>query len=53
MEDINLHFTGDFHADHRRRTTCSPRMLDNHIYWGNELGIDPRRVIQWKRVPWT
>jgi formate--tetrahydrofolate ligase len=41
MEDINLHFTGDFHA--------LAAMLDNHIYWGNELGIDVRRVT-WKRV---
>ena len=40
MEDINLHFTGDLHAIGARRTTCSRRMIDNHIYWGNPLGID-------------
>src|ERR1700749_4011541 len=48
MEDINLHFTGDFHA-----ITSAPNLLsaliDNHIYWGNSLGVDSRRVT-WRRV---
>ncbi len=48
MEDINLHFTGDFHA-----ITTAPHLiaalLDNHIHRGNELNIDPRRIV-WKRV---
>src|SRR5438477_9273899 len=48
MEDINLHFTGDFHAITSAHNLLSA-MLDNHIYWGNELGIDPRRVA-WRRV---
>ncbi|WP_299377354.1 formate--tetrahydrofolate ligase [uncultured Kiloniella sp.] len=48
MEDINLHFTGDFHAIGVAHNLLSA-LLDNHIYWGNELGIDSRRV-QWKRV---
>ncbi len=48
MEDINLHFTGDFHAIGVAHNLLSA-LLDNHIYWGNELGIDARRV-QWKRV---
>ncbi len=43
MEDINLHFTGDFHAiSAANNLLCA--MLDNHIYQGNELGIDPRRI---------
>lgn len=43
MEDINLHFTGDFHAiGAANNLLCA--MLDNHIYQGNELGIDPRRI---------
>jgi formate--tetrahydrofolate ligase len=48
MEDINLHFTGDFHAITSAHNLLSA-MLDNHIYWGNALGIDQRRV-QWRRV---
>jgi formate--tetrahydrofolate ligase len=48
MEDINLHFTGDFHAIAAANNLLAA-MLDNHIYWGNELGIDTRRV-SWKRV---
>ncbi len=48
MEDINLHFTGDFHAITSAHNLLSA-MLDNHIYWGNELGIDTRRVA-WRRV---
>jgi formate--tetrahydrofolate ligase len=48
MEDINLHFTGDFHAITSAHNLLSA-LIDNHIYWGNELGIDSRRV-SWKRV---
>ncbi|MGE0055051.1 MAG: formate--tetrahydrofolate ligase [Hyphomicrobium sp.] len=48
MEDINLHFTGDFHAITSAHNLLAA-MLDNHIYWGNALGIDQRRV-QYKRV---
>ncbi len=48
MEDINLHFTGDFHAITSAHNLLSA-MIDNHIYWGNELGIDQRRVA-WRRV---
>jgi formate--tetrahydrofolate ligase len=48
MEDINLHFTGDFHAITSANNLLAA-MLDNHIYWGNALGIDPRRVA-WRRV---
>ncbi|MFT3732477.1 MAG: formate--tetrahydrofolate ligase [Hyphomicrobium sp.] len=48
MEDINLHFTGDFHAITSAHNLLSA-LLDNHIYWGNALGIDQRRV-GWKRV---
>ncbi len=48
MEDINLHFTGDFHAIGAAHNLLAA-MLDNHIYWGNELGVDPRRVA-WRRV---
>ncbi|WP_151704585.1 formate--tetrahydrofolate ligase [Nitrincola alkalilacustris] len=43
MEDINLHFTGDFHAITSANNLLAA-MLDNHIHWGNELGIDQRRV---------
>jgi formate--tetrahydrofolate ligase len=43
MEEINLHFTGDFHAITSANNLLAA-MLDNHVYWGNELGIDPRRV---------
>ncbi len=48
MEDINLHFTGDFHAIGTAHNLLSA-LIDNHIYWGNELGIDVRRVT-WRRV---
>lgn len=48
MEDINLHFTGDFHAITTANNLISA-LLDNHIQQGNELGIDPRRIV-WKRV---
>jgi formate--tetrahydrofolate ligase len=48
MEDINLHFTGDFHAITSANNLLAA-MIDNHIYWGNALGIDQRRVT-WKRV---
>jgi formate--tetrahydrofolate ligase len=48
MDDMNLHFTGDFHAITSAHNLLSA-LLDNHIYWGNELGIDTRRVV-WRRV---
>ena len=48
MEDINLHFTGDFHAITSAHNLLSA-MIDNHIYWGNELNIDIRRIV-WRRV---
>ncbi|CAN7700680.1 formate--tetrahydrofolate ligase [Aminobacter sp. LjRoot7] len=48
MEDMNLHFTGDFHAITTAHNLLSA-LIDNHIYWGNELGIDTRRVV-WRRV---
>src|SRR5437667_2081994 len=48
MEDINLHFTGDFHAITSAHNLLSA-LIDNHIYWGNGLGIDSRRVV-WRRV---
>jgi len=48
MEDMNLHFTGDFHAITSAHSLLSA-MIDNHIYWGNELEIDVRRVV-WRRV---
>ena len=48
MEDINLHFTGDFHAIGAANNLLAA-MVDNHIYWGNKAGIDPRRV-SWRRV---
>ena len=47
MEDINLHFTGDFHAITSANNLLAA-MIDNHIYQGNELGIDPRNII-WRR----
>ena len=48
MEDINLHFTGDFHAiTSAHSLLCA--LIDNHIYWGNEAGMDTRRV-GWRRV---
>ncbi len=48
MEEMNLHFTGDFHAITSAHNLLSA-MIDNHIYWGNDLGIDERRVV-WRRV---
>lgn len=48
MEDINLHFTGDFHAIGVAHNLLSA-LIDNHIHHGNDLNIDPRRI-QWKRV---
>jgi formate--tetrahydrofolate ligase len=48
MEDINLHFTGDFHAVGTAHNLLSA-LIDNHIYWGNTLGIDARRVA-WRRA---
>ena len=48
MEEMNLHFTGDFHAITSAHNLLSA-MIDNHIYWGNELDIDQRRVV-WRRV---
>ena len=48
MEDMNLHFTGDFHAITSAHSLLSA-MIDNHVYWGNEQEIDVRRVV-WRRV---
>ena len=48
MEEMNLHFTGDFHAITSAHNLLSA-MIDNHIYWGNELQIDARRIV-WRRV---
>jgi formate--tetrahydrofolate ligase len=48
MENINLHFTGDFHAIGSAHNLLAA-LLDNHVYWGNELGIDARRIA-WRRV---
>jgi formate--tetrahydrofolate ligase len=48
MEEINLHFTGDFHAITSAHNLLSA-MIDNHIHWGNALGLDVRRIV-WKRV---
>ena len=48
MEDINLHFTGDFHAITAAHNLLSA-ILDNHLHWGNALDLDPRRIT-WKRV---
>jgi formate--tetrahydrofolate ligase len=47
MEEINLHFTGDFHAITSANNLLAA-LLDNHLYWGNALGIDPRRIV-WHR----
>ncbi len=47
MDEINLHFTGDFHAVAAANNLLAA-MVDNHIYWGNEAGLDPRRV-SWRR----
>ena len=48
MEEINLHFTGDFHAITTANNALAA-FIDNHIHQGNDLNIDPRRII-WKRV---
>jgi len=48
MEQINLHFTGDFHAITSAHNLLSA-LIDNHVYWGNKLDIDVRRIV-WKRV---
>src|SRR6188472_2090005 len=48
MEDINLHFTGDFHAIGAANNLLAA-LVDNHIYWGNSLGLDARRIT-WKRA---
>ncbi|WBV44063.1 formate--tetrahydrofolate ligase [Pseudoroseomonas cervicalis] len=48
MEEINLHFTGDFHAITAANNLLSA-MIDNHLYWGNELGLDARRI-SWRRA---
>ena len=48
MEDINLHFTGDFHAIGTANNLLAA-MIDNHVYWGNALGIDNRRIA-WRRA---
>ena len=48
MEEMNLHFTGDFHAITSAHNLLSA-LIDNHIYWGNTLDIDPRRIV-WRRV---
>ena len=48
MEEMNLHFTGDFHAITSAHNLLSA-MIDNHVYWGNELDIDTRRIV-WRRV---
>ncbi|HRP80204.1 MAG TPA: formate--tetrahydrofolate ligase, partial [Aquamicrobium sp.] len=48
MEEMNLHFTGDFHAITSAHNLLAA-LIDNHVYWGNELGIDTRRIA-WRRV---
>ena len=48
MEDINLHFTGDLHAISAAHNLLAA-MIDNHIYWGNALDLDTRRIT-WRRV---
>src|SRR6185503_6302674 len=48
MEDINLHFTGDFHAIGAANNLLAA-LVDNHLYWGNSLGLDARRI-SWKRA---
>ena len=48
MDEINLHFTGDFHAITSANNLLAA-LVDNHLYWGNALGIDPRRVT-WRRA---
>ena len=48
MDEINLHFTGDFHAITSAHNLLAA-MIDNHMYWGNTLRLDQRRVV-WRRV---
>ncbi len=48
MEEINLHFTGDFHAIGAAHNLLAA-MIDNHVYWGNRLGVDTRRIV-WRRA---
>ena len=48
MDAINLHFTGDFHAITAAHNLLAA-ILDNHLYWGNALDIDPRAIV-WRRV---
>ena len=48
MDEINLHFTGDFHAITAANNLLAA-MIDNHLYWGNALGLDPRRI-SWRRA---
>src|SRR5581483_8599305 len=48
MEEINLHFTGDFHAIGAAHNLLAA-LIDNHIHWGNPLSLDPRRI-SWKRA---
>jgi formate--tetrahydrofolate ligase len=48
MDEINLHFTGDFHAITTAHNLLAA-LVDNHVYWGNPLGLDPRRIV-WRRV---
>jgi len=48
MDEINLHFTGDFHAITSAHNLLAA-VVDNHLYWGNTLGLDPRRIV-WRRV---
>ena len=48
MEDINLHFTGDFHAIAAANNLLAA-LIDNHVYWGNPTGLDPRRI-SWRRA---
>src|SRR5207253_5253040 len=48
MQDINLHFTGDFHAVTSAHNLLAA-LIDNHVYWGNGLGLDVRRI-SWRRV---
>jgi formate--tetrahydrofolate ligase len=48
MDEINLHFTGDFHAITSAHNLLTA-MVDNHLYWGNKLGLDPDRIV-WRRV---
>ena len=48
MDEINLHFTGDFHAITSAHNLLAA-MIDNHLYWGNALRLDPRRIV-WRRA---